>query len=290
VAVVAVERRPAPAAASDRTGRDGALGLVVERRGARSVVVAARQVLPLQVMTPLALDSSSAVVSVLNPTGGLVGGDRLSIDVEVRAGARACVTTPSATRVYRTTRDPAIQSVTLRVAEGATLDWVPDHTIPFAGSAFTQRIQADVAEGAGLVVLDGFAAGRVARGERWAFARLESALLVRDAAGDLLRDRFVLASPEAQRWNGLGLAESFPYFATMVVIGDTGVDAWVRAVDAIARSGDGASVAAACLPRRGALARILARAAPDLTDVCERMWTAARTHVLGAPPLALRKP
>jgi urease accessory protein len=288
--MAAVEGGIGPAAPSRRTGRDGELGLVVERRGDRSVVVASRQVLPLQVMTPLALESTSAVVSMLNPTGGLVGGDRLSIDVDVRAGAQACVTTPSATRVYRTASEPAIQSVTLRVGEGATLEWVPDHTIPFAGSAFTQRIEADVAEGAALVVLDAFAAGRVARGERWAFARLESALHVRDAAGYLLRDRFVLTPPEARRLNGLGFAESFPYFATMVVIGDTGIDAWVRAVDVIARSGDGASVAAARLPRRGALARSLAPTAHDLTELCERLWAAARMHVLGARPLALRKP
>ena len=68
---------PAP----DRVGKDGALALVFERRGGRTVLTRSRYTLPLQVMAPVDLDDPAAVVSVLNPTGGLVGGDRLTIDV-----------------------------------------------------------------------------------------------------------------------------------------------------------------------------------------------------------------
>src|SRR5207249_543010 len=88
--------------------------------------------LPLQVLAPLALDDAAAIVSILNPTGGLVGGDRLVVDVAVGAGAHACLTTPSATKVYRTAVGPAEQAVRLTLAPGARLEWVPDHTIPFA--------------------------------------------------------------------------------------------------------------------------------------------------------------
>ncbi|HZN50301.1 MAG TPA: urease accessory protein UreD, partial [Methylomirabilota bacterium] len=92
---------PAPLAA-DRVGRDGALRLRFECRGTATVVTGWRYTLPLQALAPVALDDPSAVVSILNPTGGLVGGDRLSIDVEATADAHAVLTTPSATRVYRT--------------------------------------------------------------------------------------------------------------------------------------------------------------------------------------------
>src|SRR2546422_1747450 len=58
----------------------------------------------------LALDDRAAVVSVLNPTGGLVGGDRLAIDVVVGPAAHACLTTPSATKVYRDRKSTRLNS------------------------------------------------------------------------------------------------------------------------------------------------------------------------------------
>ena len=80
-----------PAATLDaaRVGRDGALTLRFEQRGAATVVAGCRYTLPLQVLAPVALDDPAAIVSILNPTGGLVGGDRLSIDVHAAADRRA---------------------------------------------------------------------------------------------------------------------------------------------------------------------------------------------------------
>src|SRR5687767_329099 len=180
-------------AARARTGRDGFLELAFARRGGRTVLARSRWTVPLQVLAPLALDDPASVVSILNPTGGLVGGDRLAIDVVVGEGAHACLTTPSATKVYRTAGPVAEQRVRLSVARGATLEWVPDHTIPYAGSGFRQSIDVDVAPGAALVLVDAFSAGRIARGEAWQFAWLESRLSVADAEGPIVHDRFVLA-------------------------------------------------------------------------------------------------
>ena len=148
-----------------RVGRDGALSLRFERRGPATVVAGCRYTLPLQVLAPVALDDPAAVVSILNPTGGLVGGDRLSIHVHAAAGAHAVLTTPSATRVYRTEGEPTVQSVRLSVGPRAVVEWVPDHTIPFAGSALRQSIDVDLDETAGLILVDAFSAGRIALGQ-----------------------------------------------------------------------------------------------------------------------------
>src|SRR5437660_423157 len=96
--------RPHPADPEPaRVGRDGMLALALERRGAATVLSRWSSALPLQMLAPVALDGPATVVSVLNPTGGLVGGDRLAIDAVVGAAAHGCLTTPSATKVYRTT-------------------------------------------------------------------------------------------------------------------------------------------------------------------------------------------
>lgn len=271
-----------------RVGRDGALDLRFERRGPATVLSGCRYTLPLQVLAPLSLEEGVAVVSVLNPTGGLCGGDRLRIDVEVGPGAHACLTTPSATKVYRTEGEPATQVVSIRLGAGAILEWVPDHTIPFAGSAFIQALGVELGERACLILVDAFAAGRVARGEAWGFALLESTLSVRDARGPLLHDRLRLGG--AGPWDALGLAEGHPYFGTMVVAGGRGLQGFDTAVARALGPSPGAAVGVGALARRGALVRCLAPSAPALGAAIDALWRAARAWLLDAPALGLRKP
>jgi urease accessory protein len=274
-------------ASGARVGRDGALRLRFERRGEATVLTACRSTLPLQVLAPVALAGPAAVVSLLNPTGGVLGGDRLAIDVEVGPDAHACLTTPSATRIYRAPAAPAIQTVRLRLAPRAVAEWVPDHAIPSPGAALSQTLEIDVADGATLIAVDAWAAGRVARGETWRFRRLDSALTVRDAAGVLLHDRFVLDS--GSDWTALGLTEGHPYFASVVVVADAGLDAFLAGLPAAVATCEGATLAAARLPRRAALVRCLASTAPSLTGALGATWSWARHALLGLPPLDLRK-
>ncbi len=270
---------------ASRVGRDGALALRFERRGAGTVLAASRSVLPLQVLAPLTLDDVATVVSMLNPTGGVLGGDRLTVEVDVGDAAHACVTTPSATRLYRTERGPAEQTVRLTVGAGASLEWVPDHTIPFPGSALRQSIEADVGEGACLILVDAWAAGRIARGEAWQFSRIDSTITVHDGGGLLLHDRFLLPLEVAA--DGLGLAEASPYFASVVVVADDGIGHLTDALADVAIGG--ATLGAARLARRGLLVRCLAASAPALRDALEVIWRLARREILKRPPLSLRK-
>ena len=276
-----------------RVGRDGALRLRFERRGPATVVAGCRYTLPLQVLAPVALDDPAAVVSILNPTGGLVGGDRLSIDVHAAAEAHAVLTTPSATRVYRTAGEPTIQTVRLTIGARAVVEWVPDHTIPFAGSALRQTIDVDLDETAGLILVDAYSAGRIALGEAWRFALLESAISLRDPRGWLLHDRFVLSGARAPghdpAFAGLGFAESHPYFASIAVVGGFDRDRFAADAERLEADREGTRLGVAMLPRRGTLVRCLAATAPALAGTIEGCWTLARRALLGLPPLALRK-
>jgi urease accessory protein len=271
--------------AASRVGRDGRLALGFETRGGRTIVARCGYTLPLQVLAPMALDDPAAVVSILNPTGGLVGGDSLQIEVDVAPDAHACLTTPSATKVYRADSAAAVQHVALRVAAGARLEWVPDHTIPFAGAAFRQVLGAEVEDGGALVAVDAFAAGRIARGEAWRFALLDSTLSIRDRRGPVLHDRFVLREGAPR---GLGVTEDRPYFATVVVVGDAGLASFVERVATMDHDAE-VDVGAGRLARRGVVVRCLAVDAPALARVVDAVWTAARVEVLGVGPLALRK-
>ncbi len=92
---------------------------------------------PLYVQKPFYPEGPElAHVYLLHPPGGLVSGDRLNVEVGIGEGAGALLTTPGAGRVYRARDDgaPQQQQVTLRIAEGASLEWLPLESILFPGA------------------------------------------------------------------------------------------------------------------------------------------------------------
>ena len=111
---------------------------------------------------------------LLNPTGGVLGGDHLVTEIIQEAGTHVCLTTPSATRIYRTSQQPAVLETVIKLGEGATLEYLPDHVIPHTGSALRQSLRVEMARGSRAIVLDSLASGRVAHGERWSFTEIDS--------------------------------------------------------------------------------------------------------------------
>jgi urease accessory protein len=95
------------------------------------------------------------------------------------------MTTPSATRVYRTNGPPVIQETKIRLAEDAVLEFLSEHVIPHPGSVLRQLLRVEMAPGSCLILNEAFAAGRVARNELWQFQELSSSTEI------LLGDRLV---------------------------------------------------------------------------------------------------
>ena len=62
---------------------------------------------------------------IVHPPGGLVGGDTLELAFSAAPGAHGLITTPGATRFYRSTGEPALQNTTLTLEAGARMEWLP---------------------------------------------------------------------------------------------------------------------------------------------------------------------
>src|SRR4051794_23013909 len=93
-----------------------------------------RHVGPLRVLRSLYPEGAAICHNVLvHPPGGIVGGDVLELDAALAAGSHALITTAGATRFYRSAGEAASQAVTLRVDEGARLEWLPLETIAYSG-------------------------------------------------------------------------------------------------------------------------------------------------------------
>ena len=81
---------------------------------------------PLRVLRSLYPEGDTVCHNVLvHPPGGLVGGDTVETQVSVAPGAHGLVTTPGATRFYRSLGEPARQRVHARLEAGARLEWLP---------------------------------------------------------------------------------------------------------------------------------------------------------------------
>lgn len=149
--------------------------LVVERVLGRSVVTSARGQGPLKLLTPQN-HGEGAWVYLSSLGGGFVTDDALSLEVEVGEGAVAFLSSQAAGKVYRATTSAF--ELKAHVKPGATLVSWPDPLMAFAGSRLSQSQQFHLGEGASLLCVDSFTAGRVASGERWAMESLELRLSV----------------------------------------------------------------------------------------------------------------
>src|SRR5437764_7229888 len=104
---------------------NASLQLDYSREGARSVARFAHDG-PLRILQSLYPEGDAVCHNVLvHPPGGLVGGDTLDVRVTVADGSHGLITTPGASRFYRSDGAQALQDVQLRLAAGARLEWLP---------------------------------------------------------------------------------------------------------------------------------------------------------------------
>lgn len=273
-------------------GRIGVLDLGYVRRGRETILSRCYSRSPWHLFPPITLDETGcAYTLLLNPSGGLVGGDRLAIRARVGAEAHVLFSTPSSNRVYRSLSKVARQSVELTIESGALVEWVPEPTIPFAGSRFQQEIDVRVGPRAAVLLWDAIAAGRIARGERWAFTSLGNEIRITAASGATVLERSCLGSHEAG--GGLGLAGEWNYVASLYVISDKPeAGGWKRLENRLAEileepSSVLASVSEPAAP--GLAIKLLARSAPDLSAMQEVLWRVIRSELWGLPLPALRR-
>jgi urease accessory protein len=275
---------------SGRVGRDGFLRLRFARRGTSTILAQSRFSLPLQTLTPLTLAGGASYLMLLNPTGGVLGGDHLVTEIVQEAETHVCLTTPSATRIYRTLEKLAILETVIRVGEGATLEYFPDHVIPHKGSALRQSLRVEMAPGSRVILFDSMASGRVAHGERWKFREMDSRMEVFSSGRPTYIHRAKIF-PALQRPDRLGCMEEFDYMGSVGFFADE-FSRWKEfcavlneELNTMPRIKGAASV----FSRNGCMVRFLARTASDMTMANKQLWDVGRRGLLSLPPFEHRK-
>ena len=213
-------------------------------------------------------------VQVSTPGAGVLGGDSYKIDVFVGPKASAAILTTGATKAYR---GPAsLQRARFRVEDGALLEYLPHHVIPYAGSSYRQENAFDLAPGASLLAWEAYSAGRVGRGERFGFDRLSG------------RTR-ILRGGEAEVAEGFELSGGgepfggYSYLGTVYASAPRGLEELAEKLHAALAGTPGALASASAPAPNLCVARVLARRAPALYRALNGAREAVRDF-LGLPP------
>lgn len=173
---------------------------------------------PLKVVRAFCLEDGTALAHLHNVSGGLLGGDHLSLQVKLGAGTSVQLTTTSATRLYRQRQEfsSTTQGTEVTVGEDALLEFLPDAIIPFAGADFLQRTDIALADGAGLFWWEILAPGREACGELFEYKQFEMRTRVA-ALGRVIAVENICLRPDSEDISSLARLGPYRYAATFYV-------------------------------------------------------------------------
>ncbi len=166
-------------------------------------------------------------VVFLNTSGGMTGGDRLDLALDLGPGTRVTATTQTAERAYRSDAGVAEVAVTHRLADGAHLDWLPQETILFDRSALRRQTVIALEGSASCLMLETIVLGRAAMGETLAQVELHDRRQVMRDGRPVLVEPVALGS--AALGAGAGVLQGARAFASVALVA-AGAEAALTAV------------------------------------------------------------
>lgn len=185
------------------TGWRGSLALDYRNAGGRTVAHDRHQG-PLRVLKALYPEGPRVCHHVLlHPPGGVVGGDELEIAVAAGPDTHVLLTTPGATRFYRSHGALAVQQVRLQLQAGSRVEWLPLETIAHGGCLARSSLRAQIAPGAEMIGWDVLALGLPASGQGFDSGCFESRI---EVPGVWLDQGRIRADDVLLRQSPLGLA------------------------------------------------------------------------------------
>lgn len=194
-------------------GWDANLKLAFSKRGGKTVLLENSHKGPLRVQRPLYPEDEVCHTYILHPPGGVVGGDTLTLNLEVNKMAHALLTTPGATKFYRSTGATAKQSQSLLV-KGGTLEWFPQDNIVFSGAVMETSTEIALTDRAQFIGWEVLCLGLPTQNKTFQSGRVSSRLSLLHDGKPLFLDRLHITAAH-DSYSASGMRE-YPVTGTFI--------------------------------------------------------------------------
>ncbi len=266
-------------------GWQGHLQLTYRYNRAKTQAIQHQGTAPLKVQRSFYPESEAICHNtILHTAGGIVGGDRLQIDIDLQPESRAVITTAAAGKIYGSNGPPAAQFIVQNVGENACLEWLPQETIVFNQAIFHQHLRVNLAATGSWLGWEINRFGRTARGERFTQGEWKSATEVYREGKPIWIDRQLLVGDK--------MVDSPHRLAGQSIVGSL---AWIGAAvskDLVieARSifdGEPSKIGVTRLTE-GLLCRYRGDSTTEVRQWFTAVWHLLRYSFLNSPPIHLR--
>src|SRR5260370_32423958 len=82
---------------------------------------------------------------IIHPPGGIAGGDQLSFEISLDEGSHAVLTTPAATKWYKSPNERSSQTIHIILKGESRLDWLPQENLFFNAARADSTFRLEVA-------------------------------------------------------------------------------------------------------------------------------------------------
>jgi urease accessory protein len=220
---------------------EGRVSVVLAATGGVTRRTRSREDGSLRVRFPSACAGTREAVLV-NTAGGIAGGDRFSVDLDLGRGSRLTVTTAAAEKVYRSPGPVARLDVTARLDADAELIWLPQETILFDRAHFARSVDIALAPTATLAFAETVIFGRAAMGETVAQAHFHEHWRIRRGGRLIFAENFSLDGAVARTLRQAAVAGGKLALGTLLLVpGDDHMIAAARAAAGACRGEFGMS-------------------------------------------------
>jgi len=264
------------------------LELAFAARENRTALTLRRHTGPLVVQKPLYPEGANICHTViLHPPAGIAGGDELTMDIEAGPGSHAVISTPSATKWYKSGGRTARQNVNLRVGSSACLEWLPQENIFFESADARLSLTLELADGARAIGWDAVMLGRAAAGETWASGKVLAENTFFQDGKRIWLERGLIAANDPVRHTRTGL-DGMNIAATLWAVSPACTLALTEELGDILPWSETIRAGATCLPGNLLLVRIIGRDIEPVRNLLVSLWMRLRQPLTGVAAQPLR--
>jgi urease accessory protein len=279
--------------ASSAVGKNGFLHLGFERRDDRTILADLDRRTPLTAQRALYPEPALpdlAWLFIITTTGCVLQGDRLALEVTLEPGARAHVTTQSATKVHSMDANCAVQTQSFVLADDAYLEFLPEPLIPHRQARFLSDTRITIAPTATFLYGEIVQAGRKHHhpDESFGATLLSLGVAAERPDGRMLFTEKLVIDPARRPVRQTGVMGPFDVFANVILL--TPKDAADRVHARIPAEVDlveGIAAGACHLPNdAGLIFKAVGRETEQVKAKVREFWAVAREEITGTalPP------